>query len=134
MGSIIGYIIGFALGAIIGSSIMRCVIVKMDNYKNNPKKKDKKKKKNIKDWDSNIEPYIIATGVAPYDGAIYRWCKADGAYAKKGETVLIYESLKMEFEVKSPVEGYIKRKSSDLDLGYNKNDVLFGITPMQIAQ
>ncbi|MBQ9238073.1 MAG: sodium-extruding oxaloacetate decarboxylase subunit alpha [Treponema sp.] len=44
---------------------------------------------------------------APVAGTLLRFEAADGAAVKKGETVIVIESMKMELEVKAPVDGNI---------------------------
>lgn len=133
MGSIMGYTIGFLFGALIGSLIMWCVIVKIDNNNGNKKVKDKKKKTTTKGFDESIEPFIVDKVGAPHNGAIYRCCKQNGEYVKKGDIVLVFESCKMEFEVKAPAEGYIKYNHL-IGEPVQTNDILFGITTMQFKK
>lgn len=133
MSSIIGYTIGFVLGAIIGSSIMWCIIVKIANNNGNKKIKDKKKKISVKCFDESVEPFIVDKVGAPHNGAIYRYCKQDGEYVKKGDIVLVFESCKMEFEVKAPAEGYVKYNYL-MGEHVQTNDILFGISTMQFTK
>lgn len=133
MGSIIGYTIGFLFGALIGSSIMWCVIVKIANNNDNKKVKDKKKNTTTKGFDEGIEPFIVDKVEAPHNGAIYRYCKQDGEYVKKGDIVLVFESCKMEFEIKAPAEGYVKYNHL-IGEHVQTHDILFGITTMQFTK
>ena len=44
---------------------------------------------------------------APVAGTLLRYSVADGAQVKKGDTVIIVESMKMELEVKAPEDGKV---------------------------
>ena len=44
---------------------------------------------------------------APVAGTLLRYAVADGSQVKKGDTVIIVESMKMELEVKAPQDGKI---------------------------
>ena len=53
---------------------------------------------------------VVSGGVdvkAPVAGTLLRYAVAEGAQVKKGDTVIIVESMKMELEVKAPEDGKI---------------------------
>lgn len=45
---------------------------------------------------------------APLEGAVYKLLVDDNAAVRKGDVVLILESMKMEIEIKAPMDGYVK--------------------------
>ena len=58
---------------------------------------------------ANAAP-VVSGGVdinAPVAGTLLRYAVADGSQVKKGDTVIIVESMKMELEVKAPQDGKI---------------------------
>ena len=57
-----------------------------------------------------VAPATVSGGVeinAPVAGTLLRYAVADGSAVKKGDTVIIIESMKMELEIKAPEDGNI---------------------------
>jgi len=97
---------------------------------------EKKMQINLKDPHQQLDPsllsYITETVKAPHNGRIYRIYKREGDLVQKGDRVLIYESCKMETEIKAPADGYVKYIIQSMNDGIAENEILFAITTMPI--
>ncbi len=79
----------------------------LERKKNKFKEKDKDKIKNKfkgDSFDSNIKCSVLS----PVAGVLLRLCFTDNEKVKKGDTVAIIESMKMELEIKAAESGIIK--------------------------
>lgn len=63
---------------------------------------------------------------ASYGGEVWKLCIADKTPVKKGDTVLVYEAMKMEMDVSAPESGYVKFYQTDKSV-CSEGDPLFAI-------
>lgn len=70
---------------------------------------------------------------APVAGTLLRYAVDDGADVKKGQTVIILESMKMELEVKAPCDGKVKF-TAPLGTQVTNGQVLGNIGGAPVAQ
>lgn len=102
----IGYIIGFACGVLI------FVVVGKVRLWLQSRSEELRRESRQQGVEQEVE-YDTLYGAkdivrAPWDGGVFKLLVDDGAVVRKGDVVLIFESLKMEFEIKAPADGYVK--------------------------
>ena len=66
---------------------------------------------------------------APMPGLIVEVTVESGQTVQQGETLIILESMKMQNELKSPVDGVVGSIHVSADQAVNKNDLLVEIKP-----
>ena len=66
---------------------------------------------------------------APMPGLIVEVTVESGQTVQQGETLIILESMKMQNELKSPVDGVVGSIHVSADQAVNKNDLLVEINP-----
>ncbi|MDE2750774.1 MAG: hypothetical protein OXI34_17580 [Chloroflexota bacterium] len=66
---------------------------------------------------------------APMPGLIVEVTAALGGAVAKGQTVIILESMKMQNELKSPIDGVVRAIHAEAGQAVDKNDLLVEIKP-----
>lgn len=64
---------------------------------------------------------------SPMPGLVLKIFKTPGETIKKGETVLILEAMKMENEIKAPIDGILFEVIAEQGKPIEKNKILFSI-------
>jgi len=60
-------------------------------------------------------------------GLVLKIFKSTGGKVSKGETVLILEAMKMENEIKAPIDGILFELNIEQGKAIEKNKILFSI-------
>ena len=67
----------------------------------------------------------LTTVRSPMPGLVLKIKKAEGETISKGDSIIILEAMKMENEIKSPINGILKSISVKEGLAVEKNSILF---------
>ena len=73
---------------------------------------------------SNLNTQKVNELKAPMPGLVFKILVEEGQEVKKGDTLLILEAMKMENNLKSPVDTVIKNIACNLGTAVEKNEVL----------
>jgi biotin carboxyl carrier protein len=114
----IGFISGIVITIIIGNIIPRI------RSRILAAQKEKIKRRNIENDIALCSSKAVVR--ADYSGAVYKLCVPEAALVKEGDVVLVFETMKLEIEVKAPVTGFITfyREVGEV---CDANDPLFAI-------
>lgn len=102
----VAYIIGFASGVLALIVIGKVRLWLQSRSEELQRKEQEKLRQQEVEYDALCGAKDIVR--APSGGVVYKLLAEDNAAVRKGDVVLILESMKMEIEIKAPADGYVK--------------------------
>ncbi len=106
----VAYIIGFASGVFVFVVIGKVRLWLQSRSEELERKEQEKSRQQGVEQEVEYDALCGAKDIvrAPLEGAVYKLLVEDNAAVRKGDVVLIFESRKLEIEIKAPVDGYVK--------------------------
>ena len=106
----VAYIVGFASGVLAFVVIGKVRLWLQSRSEELERKEQEKSRQQGVEQEVEYDALCGAKDIvrAPLEGAVYKLLVEDNAAVRKGDVVLIFESRKMEIEIKAPVDGYVK--------------------------
>ena len=106
----VAYIIGFASGVLAFVVIGKVRLWLQSRSEELERKEQEKSRQQGVEQAVEYDALCGAKDIvrAPLEGAVYKLLVEDNTAVRKGDVVLIFESRKMEIEIKAPVDGYVK--------------------------
>ena len=106
----VAYIIGFASGVLAFVVIGKVRLWLQSRSEELERKEQEKSRQQGVEQAVEYDALCGAKDIvrAPLEGAVYKLLVEDNTAVRKGDVVLIFESRKMEIEIKAPVVGYVK--------------------------